>query len=45
MKVEVKNPQLPKISDSDTDIYAHDYFRVNKPEDMVTGQILELMVL
>lgn len=38
MKVEVKNPQLPKISDSDTDIMHMITSGLNKPEDMVTGQ-------
>ena len=38
MKLEVKNPQLPKISDSDTDILHMITSGLNKPEDMVTGQ-------
>lgn len=38
MKCEVKNPQLPKISDSDTDIMHMITSGLNKPEDMVTGQ-------
>ena len=38
MKLEIKNPQLPKISDSDTDILHMITSGLNKPEDMVTGQ-------
>ena len=38
MKLEVKNPQLPKISDSDTDILHMITSGLNKPEDMITGQ-------
>ena len=38
MKLEVKNPNLPKISDSDTDILHMITSGLNKPEDMVTGQ-------
>lgn len=38
MSLEVKNPQLPKISDSDTDILHMITSGLNKPEDMVTGQ-------
>lgn len=37
MKLEVKNPQLPKISDADTDIMEMITSGLNKPNDMVTG--------
>lgn len=38
MKLEVKNPQLSKISEADTDILHMITSGLNKPEDMVTGQ-------
>lgn len=38
MKLEVKNPQLSKISESDTDILHMITSGLNKPEDMITGQ-------
>ncbi len=36
--IEVKNPQLPNISEQDTDIMHMITSGLNKPEDMVTGQ-------
>lgn len=38
MELNVRNPQLPKISESDTDILHMITSGLNKPEDMVTGQ-------
>ena len=38
MKLDIKNPQLPKISESDTDILHMITSGLNKPEDMITGQ-------
>lgn len=38
MKLEVKNPQLSKISEADTDIMHMITSGLSKPEDMVTGQ-------
>lgn len=37
VKIEVKNPQLPKISDSDTDIMQMIVSGLNVPEDMALG--------
>lgn len=38
MKMEVKNPQLPKISDSDTDIMDMVTSGLDEPEDMTSGR-------
>lgn len=38
MKMTVQNPNLPKISDSDTDIMHMITAGLNMPEDMITGQ-------
>ncbi len=38
MEMDVKNPQLPKISDSDTDILHMVTSGLNEPEDISTGQ-------
>jgi hypothetical protein len=38
IRLECINPNLPKISDADTDIMSMVISGLNKPEDMVTGQ-------
>lgn len=38
VELDVKNPQLPNISEQDTDIMHMITSGLNKPEDMVTGQ-------
>ena len=38
MKLEIKNPQLQRISEQDTDILHMITSGLNKPEDMITGQ-------
>jgi hypothetical protein len=38
MEIEVKNPQLPKISETDTDILHMVTSGLNEPEDISTGQ-------
>lgn len=38
MKLDIKNPQLQRISEQDTDIMHMITAGLNKPEDMVTGQ-------